>query len=153
GGLRLMEVEGEETEGETLLRRAAETQPDIPIAPFIGMYVTQAMGDRDGEIYWLEQRRSLAAEPADAVADQIRQALRLGDEEVEARAALLEQAHRARPDDDALRELYERYAGAADDRAAWLMERVASGEGKVASLALEAALAHELGGDLEQAAA
>jgi len=152
-GLGLMEQEGEEDAGEALLRRASEAQPDIPVAAFIGKYVAQAMGDDEGERYWLDQQRSVATEPGDAVAVTVRQALRLSADENEARAALLEEAHRALPADYCLRGLYEQAAGVTDDRAVWLSERLAAEGSDAAVLGLEAALASELTGDIEQAAA
>src|SRR5690606_4261296 len=71
-GLRLMEEEGQEGAGEALLRRAAEQAPELPIAPFIGMYIAQALEDSAGETFWLEQRKATAADPADYVPDMIR---------------------------------------------------------------------------------
>ncbi|RLB46811.1 MAG: hypothetical protein DRI90_26995, partial [Deltaproteobacteria bacterium] len=135
-GLGLMEVEGEEAAGEALLRQAAEVQPEIPVAGFIGKYVTQAMGDTEGEQYWLDQQRSVATEPGDSVGIAVRQALSLSDEEKDVRAGLLEEAHRARPADYCLRELYEQAAGVTDDRAAWLSERVAAGGAGAGVMAL-----------------
>jgi tetratricopeptide (TPR) repeat protein len=84
--------------------------------------------------------------------DNVRQALRLPASDKQERAALLEEASRARPDDYCLRELYEQ-SGAPEDRAAWLMGRVGEGATAAAApLALEAALAAELEGDYELAA-
>ncbi|HZO12902.1 MAG TPA: hypothetical protein VFB62_06580, partial [Polyangiaceae bacterium] len=151
-GLRLMEVEGEEFEGESLLRRAAGAQADIPIAAFIGMYVTRAMGDAEGEAFWLEQRRAASHEAVDRVPDLIRQALALPAEDSATRGSLLEEAHRARPYDYTLRELYEQTAGEVEDRPRWLMDQATQGVVGAAAMALEAAYAHELAGDLEHAA-
>ena len=151
-GLRLMEEEGQEADGEAILRRAAELQPDIPIAPFIGMYIAAALGDEAGEQFWLTQRRAGAVEPADAAGDLVRQALRLPDDESAERVSLLAEAHRVRPDDYTLRDLYEQAAGVVDDRAAWLMDRAEQAGSDGVAMALEAALARELEGDIEQAA-
>ena len=152
-GLRLMEEEGQEADGEALLRSAADRAPDIPVAAFIGLYVAQALGDSDGEAFWFEQRRRAAVEPADGVMDSVRHAVRLDSDNMAERASLLEEAHRARPDDYCLRELYEQAAGVVDDRAAWLMDRAGDdADANAAPLALEAALASELDGDLELAA-
>ncbi len=152
-GLRLMEVEGQEADGESILRRASETAIDLPVASFIGMYIAGALGDADGERYWLEQRRVAAGEPNDAVADTLRLALRIGASDPPERARLLAEAHRARPDDDTLRDMYEQAAGVVEDRAAWLLERAEASGGDAAAAALEAALAFELDGDVAQAAA
>ncbi len=152
-GLRLMEEEGQEADGEALLRSAADKAPDLPVASFIGMYVAQALGDDAGQEFWFEQRRRATDEPADAVMDIVRQAVQLGPDALAERASLLAEAHRARPDDYALREMYEHAAGVSGDRAAWLMERIdGATDPNAAPLALEAALYAELDGDLELAA-
>ncbi len=152
-GLRLMEEDGQEADGEALLRSAADKAPDLPVAAFIGLYVAQALGDSDGEEFWFEQRRRAAVEPADGVMDNVRHAVRISADAMAERASVLEEAHRARPNDYCLRELYEQAAGVADDRAAWLMDRAGDdADASAAPLALEAALASELDGDLELAA-
>lgn len=156
-GLRLMEEEGQEADGEALLRAAADKAPDLPVAAFIGLYVAQALGDDDGEQFWFELRRRAAIEPADAVMDTVRQAVRMGADATAEQATLLGEAHRARPGDYCLRELFERASGVSGDRAAWLMERASDepgdeGQASAAPLALEAALASELDGDVELAA-
>ena len=152
-GLRLMEEEGREAEGETMLRRAAEAQPALPIAGFIGMYISGALGDVDGEQFWLEHRRGAASEPGDAVADTLRSALHVGSRSVAEATSLLAEAHQARPNDYSLRDLYEQAAGAVDDRATWLVQRADQGGSDASAVALEAAVAFELDGDVEQAAA
>lgn len=150
-GLRLMEEEGQEGEGESLLRRANDTNDAIPIAAFIGMYIAAALGDAEGERMWLQRRRQTAGTPEVGAADTIRLALRMGADETAERASFLEEAHRARPDDYTLRDLYEMSSGVAVDRASWLVERLEAGTGG-ATMALEAALAFEMDDDLEQAA-
>jgi tetratricopeptide (TPR) repeat protein len=123
------------------------------------MYVTRAMGDAEGESYWLEQRRSVANESGDRVSDLVRHAIGMPAEEEVARATLLEEAHRARPEDYTLRELFEQATGGGQEtaesnveRARWLMEQASKGAGDAAPMALEAAFSYELAGDLEQAA-
>jgi tetratricopeptide (TPR) repeat protein len=151
-GLRLMDVEGQEADGEGVLRRAGQTQPDIPLAPFLGLYVAQALGDVEGEAFWHEQRRVVAVEPGDGVPDMVRQALRLPAEESAARASLLDEAYRAKSDDYSLRDLHEQASGISDDRASWLLERAGRVSDRAAAVALEAALLCELGGNFERAA-
>ncbi len=148
-GLRLMEEEGHETEGEGLLRQAAERSSAIPIAAFIGLYVAQALEDDEGVRFWLEQRRSSHEEGPDRSAALIRLALRLSEDDEAERVSLVEEAHRARPTDYALRDLYERMAKTAGDRAQWLTALVEQGGPEAASAAVEAAIAAELEGDLE----
>jgi lipopolysaccharide biosynthesis regulator YciM len=150
-GLRLMEVEGQEADGEAVLRKAAEISEHVPIGEFIGMYIASALGDREGERFWLDHRRATAGDPAVAVADSIRAALRTGPDELAERASYLEEAHRARPQDYTLRDLYEQASGGAGDRGEWLAEQLQAESGS-ADAALEAAVAFEVAGDFEQAA-
>ncbi|MCA9621890.1 MAG: hypothetical protein KC731_22855, partial [Myxococcales bacterium] len=150
-GLRLMEEEGHEADGEALLRRAAEVEPELPIPAFIGMYIAGALVDLEGQRRWLEDRRRLATNPVSAVGDTLRLAMQMGPDETAERASFLEEAHRALPADYTLRDLYEQATLVSEDRAAWLSDRIDEGTGG-AAMALEAALAFELDGDMEQAA-
>ncbi|MEM1030238.1 MAG: tetratricopeptide repeat protein [Myxococcota bacterium] len=151
-GLRLMEEEGYEADGEARLREAAARSGDIPIAEFIGLYVAQAFEDDEGVRFWLEQRQAGLDEGPDRVANLIRTAQRRGEREEAERASLLEEAHRACPADHALRDLYEHVAPQAGDRAAWLTQRIEEGGPEAAAAATEAALTAELDGDLTLAA-
>ncbi|WP_437590787.1 hypothetical protein [Sorangium sp. So ce1000] len=167
---------GDNEEGERLLSRAAQIDPKLPVALHLGERSARARVDRDGLLEWLRTRREGAADPLERAHDLVREALLVAEADPAAAASLLETAHRSRPQDIGLRELFERLAPEPPaDRAAWRAERAAellraldaSGEGgagrsdddraatgiEAARLALEAALDHERAGDLAQAAA
>ncbi|WP_437279620.1 tetratricopeptide repeat protein [Sorangium sp. So ce375] len=170
---------GDNEEGERLLSRAAQIDPKLPVALHLGERSARARVDRDGLLEWLRTRREGAADPLERAHDLVREALLVAEADPAAAASLLETAHRSRPQDIGLRELFERLAPEPPgDRAAWRAERAAEllrslepghagGEGdaaragddraatgiEAARLALEAALDHERTGDLAQAAA
>ncbi|MBI4953224.1 MAG: hypothetical protein HY908_14420 [Myxococcales bacterium] len=144
---------GLDADAEPLLRRATELAPELPIPWYVAYAQALRANDAEAQRSWLQQRRE--HKQGDPVADMVREAMLLGPDEQEARAALLAEAHALCPDDYGLRELYETSAGgAATDRATWLVGRartMPATEG--APLALEAALHFELAGKLDQAAA
>ncbi|WP_437756828.1 hypothetical protein [Sorangium sp. So ce1389] len=168
---------GDNEEGERLLSRAAHIDPKLPIALHLGERSARARVDRDGLLEWLRIRRESAADPLERAHDLVREALLVAEADPAAAASLLEAAHRSRPQDIGLRELFERLAPEPPaDRAGWRAERAtellralhagegrASGDGapddraaagiEAARLALEAALEYERAGDLGQAAA
>ncbi|WP_437897768.1 hypothetical protein [Sorangium sp. So ce124] len=165
---------GDNEEGERLLSRAAQIDPKLPVALHLGERSARARVDRDGLLEWLRTRREGAADPLERAHDLVREALLVAEADPAAAASLLETAHRSRPQDIGLRELFERLAPEPPaDRASWRAERAAEllralqseGEGgdgggdraaagiEAARLALEAALDHERAGDLAQAAA
>jgi tetratricopeptide (TPR) repeat protein len=167
---------GDNEEGERLLSRAAQIDPKLPVALHLGERSARARVDRDGLLEWLRTRREGAADPLERAHDLVREALLVAEADPAAAASLLETAHRSRPQDIGLRELFERLAPEPPaDRASWRAERAAEllraldagGDGdagrpgddraaagiEAARLALEAALDHERAGDLAQAAA
>ncbi|MGK4007450.1 hypothetical protein WMF31_32815 [Sorangium sp. So ce1036] len=162
---------GDGEEGERLLARAAQIDPKLPVALHLGERSARARVDRDGLLEWLRSRREGAADPLERAHDLVREALLVAEADAAAAASLLEAAHRSRPEDIGLRELFERLAPEPPaDRAAWRAERAAEAmreaEGQTpeggsqaaasveaARLALEAALEYERAGDLGQAAA
>ncbi|WP_437906949.1 hypothetical protein WME95_03215 [Sorangium sp. So ce327] len=166
---------GDNEEGERLLSRAAQIDPKLPVALHLGERSARARVDRDGLLEWLRTRREGAADPLERAHDLVREALLVAEADPAAAASLLETAHRSRPQDIGLRELFERLAPEPPaDRASWRAERAAEllraldaggdGDGRpgddraaagieAARLALEAALDHERAGDLAQAAA
>ncbi|MGK3997113.1 hypothetical protein [Sorangium sp. So ce1024] len=162
---------GDNEEGERLLSRAAQIDPKLPIALHLGERGARARVDRDGLLEWLRTRRESAADPLERAHDLVREALLVAEADPASAASLLEAAHRSRPQDIGLRELFERLAPEPPaDRAAWRAERATelmraldAGDDasddraavgiEAARLALEAALEHERAGDLGQAAA
>ncbi|WP_437677632.1 hypothetical protein [Sorangium sp. So ce131] len=166
---------GDNDEGERLLARAAQLDAKLPIALHLGERSARARVDREGLLEWLRIRRESASDPLERSHDLVREALLVAETDPGAAASLLEAAHRSRPQDVGLRELFERLAPEPPpDRAAWRAERASevmrarhraasepgATEGgrdaagvEAARLALEAALEYERAGDLEQAAA
>ncbi|MBW2528307.1 MAG: hypothetical protein JRI23_29290, partial [Deltaproteobacteria bacterium] len=149
--LRLV-AEHDPLEADPLLQRAAQVYPELPIASFVGLQLAIRAADAEALASWLTRRREATPELADQVPDLLREALLLDHEEA-LRTQLLEEAHRARPSDLALRVLYEQAAGeAAADRSEWLAQQLEQTSGDQGTAALEAALSFELDGDLERAA-
>ncbi|WP_437814756.1 hypothetical protein [Sorangium sp. So ce1078] len=164
---------GDNDEGERLLSRAAQIDPKLPVALHLGERSARARVDRDGLLEWLRTRRESATDPLERAHDLVREALLVAEADPASAASLLETAHRSRPQDIGLRELFERLAPEPPaDRAAWRAERAtellralhpggdgAQGDDRAATgieaarLALEAALDYERAGDLGQAAA
>ncbi|WP_434045476.1 MULTISPECIES: hypothetical protein [Sorangium] len=159
---------GDNEEGERLLSRAAQIDAKLPVALHLGERSARARVDRDGLLEWLRTRRESAADPLERAHDLVREALLVAEADPASAASLLESAHRSRPQDIGLRELFERLAPEPPaDRAAWRAERatelmralhaggddVAAAGIEAARLALEAALEYERAGDLGQAAA
>lgn len=137
----------------SLLERAHEKAPSIPLAAFLAERAARGRGDFEGLLEWIRKRREASDDPVEAAHDLVREALLVADRELSGAAALLETASRARPSDVALRELYERIAPEPpSDRASWRAERAEEATGSERGrLALEAALELERAGDLEGA--
>ncbi|WP_437999232.1 hypothetical protein WMF26_04150 [Sorangium sp. So ce185] len=171
--IRLLDA-GDNEEGERLLSRAAQIDPKLPVALHLGERSARARVDRDGLLEWLRTRRESATDPLERAHDLVREALLVAEADPASAASLLETAHRSRPQDIGLRELFERLAPEPPaDRASWRAERAtelmralhpggdapAEGDDRAATgveaarLALEAALEFERAGDLGQAAA
>ncbi len=145
---------GNQTESEGLLSRAAELDPTLPFALRLGERASRASADRNGVVEWVRTRREASSDPLEQAYDLVREALILAEDEAAAAVPLLEQALRARPNDAALRDLYERLSPEPlADRASWREERAAEAPpAEAARLALEAAFELERRGDLEGAA-
>ncbi|WP_437944857.1 hypothetical protein WME98_28100 [Sorangium sp. So ce296] len=171
--IRLLDA-GDNEEGERLLSRAAQIDPKLPVALHLGERSARARVDRDGLLEWLRTRRESATDPLERAHDLVREALLVAEADPASAASLLETAHRSRPQDIGLRELFERLAPEPPaDRASWRADRAtelmralhpggdapAEGDDRAATgveaarLALEAALEFERAGDLGQAAA
>ena len=136
-----------------LLEAAHRAAPAISIASFLAERSARRAGDVESVLRWIHERRSASATAPDAVLaaiDDVVEALLVADREPTAATERLALAHRGRPNDVALRELYERVAiDPPNDRAAW-RERRASSATKSATrarLLIEAALEHERTGD------
>ena len=127
-----------------LLENAHRAAPSLPIAGFLAERIARRAGDVEEVLRWLRDRRANAVDPMEAALDAVREALLVADREPQLAGERLREAHHARPDDVALRELYERMAGEPPvDRAAWRERRAESATGDARTLLLLDA-AHEL---------
>jgi tetratricopeptide (TPR) repeat protein len=136
-----------------LLDRAHRAAPSLPFAAFLAERIARRAGDVDQVLRWIRDRRASAADPIESALDSVREALLVADKEPGLASERLHEAHRARPTDVALRELYERMAHEPpDDRAVWREQRAAEASGDARTLLfLEAAHEHERAGDEEGA--
>ncbi len=132
---------GDADESDALLRRAAEADPELPLAHHLGERAARARGDREALVEWIRARRDASPDPSEQAHDLVREALLVSEGDAAAAAPLLEAALRARPTDVALREIYERLAPEPPaDRASWRAERAAEATGvEAARLWLDAA--------------
>lgn len=132
-----------------MLDRAHKAAPELPIASFLAERIARGARDVDEVLRLIRERHAAASDPIEAALDGVREALLVADRDGGLAGARLEEAHRARPGDVALRELYERMATEPPvDRAAWREARAAASKGEArALLYLEAAYEHERAGD------
>jgi Tfp pilus assembly protein PilF len=138
---------------QAMLDRAYAAAPSLPIAEFLSERLARRGGRLDEALQWLRRRRETAGDPVEAAIDAIREALLVADTEPALAAERLLEAHLARPQDFALRDLYERMsAQPSDDRGSWREQRAAEASGDTRLvLALEAASEYERAGDDEGA--
>ncbi len=139
---------GDDEQAE-LLERVHRAAPELGIGGFLGERIGRRKGDLDEVLRWIHERRSYATDPLETALDAVREALLVADRDPELASTRLEEAHRARPDDVALRELHERLAPEPPaDRGAWREKRAESASGPSAALLwMEAALDHDRSGD------
>ncbi len=135
------------------LRRAHELAPGLAIPSFLGERHARTQGDVDGVLEWLRLRREASEDPMEAAYDLTREAMLTVERDASLAASLLERASSARPQDVALRELYERFSSEKPaDWITWRVERSAESTGPdKARLLLEAALEHERVGAADEA--
>jgi Tfp pilus assembly protein PilF len=131
------------------LERAHRAAPSLPIAAFLGRRIARKARKIDELLRWIETAQTTDADPFERAADFAREALLLANRDPEAAAQRALSAHRARPFDLALRELYERLSPeSTPDEAAWREQRAARATGDArAILYMEAAHRYELKGD------
>ena len=137
------------SDDEDLLDRAHRAAPKIGIAAFLAERLARRRGDLDVVLRWIAERRSYGTDALETALDSVREALLVADRDPEQASERLAEAHRARPDDVALRELYERLAtDPPTDRGEWREKRAATATGQArAQLFTEAAYEHERAGD------
>jgi tetratricopeptide (TPR) repeat protein len=136
-----------------LLDRAHRSAPALPIAAFLAERIARRAGDVEEVLRWIHNRRASHPDAVETALDGVREALLVADSDPALASERLEEAHRARPTDVALRELYERVAPEPPrDRAIWREQRAAEASGAARTLLyLEAAHEHERVGDEEGA--
>ena len=136
-------------EQASILERVHRGAPTLGIGAFLAERIGRRMGDVDEVLRWIHERRSYANDSLETALDAVREALLVADRDADLASTRLDEAHRARPDDVALRELYERLASEPPaDRGAWRERRAAKTSGPArALLYTEAALEHERAGD------
>jgi hypothetical protein len=136
-----------------LLEKAHQAAPDLPIAAFLAERIARRSGDLEEVLRWIRERRSTATDPVETALDAVREALLIADRDAGAAHARLEEAHKARASDVALRALYERMSPETpSDSASWRELRAAEANGEARTLwYLEAAHEHERAGDEEAA--
>jgi tetratricopeptide (TPR) repeat protein len=136
-----------------LLERGHRAAPSLPIAAFLAERIARHAGDTDEVLRWIRERRTTTADSVEAALDGVREALLLADRDPALAAERIQEAHRARPGDVALRELLERMATEApDDGAVWRERRAAEASGDARTLLfLEASHEYERIGDEEAA--
>jgi cellulose synthase operon protein C len=159
GALLLLEAAHGDSGGDAesytrLLKQSHERAPTLPFAAWLAERRARARGEFDMIVEWLRERQKACDDPTEQAYDFVREALLIADSNLEGAKELLEQASRARPNDFALRELYERLAPEPPpDKAVFWAERAAAAEGTDrARLALFAALEFERNGEFERAA-
>ena len=132
-----------------LLERAHRAAPTLPLASFLAERIARRSNDVDEVLRWIRERRAAGGDSIEAALDSVREALLVGDRDPALAAERLHDAHRARPSDVALRDLYERMAREPlDDRALWREQRAAEAQGDARTLLfLEAAHEHDRAGD------
>ena len=136
-----------------MLEHAHSAAPALPIASFLAERIARRSGDLEEVLRWVRERRAATTDAVEAGLDAVREALLVADREPQLAAERLQEAHRARPNDIALRELYERMGSESPEaRASWRERRAAdsSGEGRTLLL-LDAAREYERAGDQEAA--
>jgi tetratricopeptide (TPR) repeat protein len=123
--------------------------PHLPFATFLAQRVARRAGDEAAVVHWLRERQKAASDPLERTLDLVREAWLVADTNSALASERLEEAHRARPDDVALRELHERMAAEPlTDRATWREARAQNATGLAKQLLfIEAAYEHERNGD------
>jgi tetratricopeptide (TPR) repeat protein len=139
----------EDDEQTAVLEQVHRAAPTLGIGSFLAERVGRRKGDLDEVLRWIHERRNYATDPLETALDAVREALLVADRDPEVATNRLEEAHRARPHDVALRELHERLAPEPPaDRGTWREHRAAAATGPAAALLwIEAALEHERAGD------
>ncbi len=157
GALLIVEAALSGTDPDTyaeLLRTAHRKAPSIPFAAWLSERRARARGDFEAMVSWLRDRREVTGDAVEAAHDRVREALLIADEDPGLARQLLEQATNARPDDLAMRELYERLSPeqAPDWTAYWTAQAAQETGQDRARTELTLALEYERTGEYDLAA-
>ncbi len=136
-----------------VLERIHGLAPSLGVGAFFAERLARRSGNVDEVLKWVRGRRQTAVDPLEIAIESVREALLVADADAGLAAERLEEAHRARPEDVALRDLYERLAPEPPaDRAAWREARGNAAQGQTRTLLLiEAAYEYERLGEREGA--
>ncbi len=136
-----------------VLERIHRLAPSLGIGAFFAERLARKAGNVDEVLKWIRERRQASVDPLETAIESVREALLVADTDAGLAAERLEEAHRSRPNDVALRDLYERLAPEPPlDRAAWREARGNEAQGPARALFLiEAAYDFERLGDREGA--
>ncbi len=131
------------------LERIHHLAPTLPFATFLAQRVARRSGDEAAVVHWLRERQKAASDPLERALDLVREAWLIADTDASLADERLDEAHRLRPDDVALRELHERMAREPlTDRATWRENRAKNASGLAKQLLeIEAAYEHERNGE------
>ncbi len=132
-----------------VLERVHRDAPTLGIAAFLGEQIGRRKGDTDEVLRWIRARRPTLTDGLEHALDAVREAFLVAESDAELASACLEKAQRERPDDTALRDLFEHLASAPPkDSGAWREQQAATKTKEVrAQLLIEAALAFGRAGD------
>lgn len=138
-----------DSEQSVILAKVHEAAPSLGLGAYLAERIARRNGDLDDVLKWIAERRATNDDSLEIALDSVREALLVADRDPALAESRLEEARRARPDDVALRELFERLATESpDDRGAWREARGQKASGTArAYLFTEAALEHERAGD------
>lgn len=141
--------EGNLPERRRELAELAKAAPQLPYGNFLAEREARRVGDVDAVLDLLRERVATATDPLEKAVDLVRDAFLTADVDSVGAAARLEEALKARPDDVAVRELFERLSPSPPaDRAVWREARAAAATGAARDLLLlEAAWDHERQGE------
>lgn len=123
--------------------------PQLAFGAFLGERVARKRGDTEAVLRFVRERRESSEDPLERALDAVREALLVATDDPALAAERLEEALRSRPEDMALRELFERVSKESPSfRAPWREERAAAATGPARDLlALEAAYEFDRNGD------
>ncbi|MDB4933401.1 MAG: Exonuclease SbcC, partial [Labilithrix sp.] len=125
----------DDAEQSAILERVHRGAPTLGIGSFLAERIGRRKGDVDEVLRWIQERRSYANDSFETALDAVREALLVADRDADLASTRLEEAHRARPDDLALRELYERLATEPPaDRGTWRERRAEKTSGATRAL-------------------